>query len=142
MYGDARGLLISVSRAVGRDLDVFNRDDLLTIQRGCYILNSLDYGPKYRYDLYIRGPYSTELADDLFGIEGDIGDDTDVPDEIVSRLSSIFDKGPGYVEAYATVLLIRNNSPGASHSSIHRRASEIMSHLKSEIEEVCSSILI
>ena len=141
MHNDAKRLLVAVSRAVDHKLDVSNFNDRLTMQKGCYILNSWNYGPKYKYGLYIRGPYSSELADDYYEIKEDMGDYTDVPDEIVAKLSSIFEKGLGYAEAYATVLLIKNNSPGASYDSIHRRALEVKPHLESEIEEACSSIL-
>ena len=141
MHSDSRKLLAAVSEAVGHNLDADDFNDRLTMQKGCYILNSWGFGPKYRYGLYIRGPYSSELADDYYKLDGDIGGGTDVPEEAVSRLRSIFDKGLGYAEAYATVLLIVNNSPGASHESIRRRALEIKPHLRAEVEEACASLL-
>ena len=142
IHNDSRRLLAAVSKAAGHELNMDDPDDRLTMQRGCYILNSWGYGPRYRFGLYIRGPYSSELADELYEFKGPIGEMTDVPDEVVCSLRSIFDKGLGYAEAYATVLMVKNNSPGASYGSMHRRALELESHHESEIEEACSSILV
>lgn len=142
MHNDARKLLTAVSKAVDHSLDVNDFNDRLTMQKGCYILNSWGFGPKYDFSLYIRGPYSRELADDYYGLSNDIGCDTDVPEDVVARLRNIFGKGIGYAEAYATVLLIMNNSPGASHESIHKRALEIKPYLEKEVEEACTSLLV
>lgn len=142
MYDDSRKLLAAVSKAVGHGLNVNDFDDRLTMQKGCYILNSWGFGPMYRFSLYIRGPYSSELADDYYSLGNDVGEITDVPDEAVERLSEIFGKGLGYAEAYATVLLVKNNSPGASYDSIHRRALELKPHLSNEVEEACASLLV
>ena len=142
MYDDSRKLLAAVSKAVGHGLNVNDFDDRLTMQKGCYILNSWGFGPMYRFSLYIRGPYSSELADDHRSLGNEVGGTTDVPDEVVERLSEIFAKGLSYAEAYAVVLLVKNNSPGASYGSIHKRALELKPCLRSEVEEACSSILV
>lgn len=142
MYNDLKRLLAAVSMATGRGLDPDEYDDRMTMQKGCYILNSWGYGPRYRFDMYVRGPYSSKLADDFCTLVEPVGCDTDVSEEDVSELRSIFDKGPGYTEAYATVLMIKNNSPRASFDSIHRRATEVKPRLTNEIEEACSSILV
>lgn len=64
MYKDTERLVTAVATAARRDLDPDRQEDLLALQRGCYILNSLGIGPFYRYDMFIRGPYSSGLADD------------------------------------------------------------------------------
>ena len=92
--------------------------------------------------IQIRGPYSSELADDHRSLGNEVGGTTDVPDEVVVRLSEIFAKGLSYAETYAVVLLVRNNSPGASYHSIHKRALELKPHLSNEVEEACASLLI
>lgn len=142
MHNDSRRLLAAVTRAVGHNLDVNDFNDRLTMQKGCYILNSWGFGPRYRYGLYIRGPYSRELADDYYDLGDSIGDETDVPEEAIIKLRNIFDKGLGYAEAFATVMLIIDNSPGASHEGIRRRALEIKPHLEREVEEACASLLV
>lgn len=93
-----------MAKAIGGRIDPGDPEDRLTMQQGCYILNAWGYGPRYRYDLYIRGPYSRDLAEDLRRSSDDAFGDTDVPEEAVARLRGIFDRGAGYVEAYATVL--------------------------------------
>ena len=142
MYDDYRKLMAAVSKSVGHGLDADDPDDRLTMQNGCYILNSWGFGPMYRFSLYIRGPYSSELADDHRSLGNEVGGTTDVPDEVVVRLSEIFAKGLSYAETYAVVLLVRNNSPGASYHSIHKRALELKPHLSNEVEEACASLLI
>ncbi len=64
MHKDARNLISAASRTAGHDLDMDRFDDRLAIQKGCYILNSWGYGPEYRYSMFVKGPYSNELADD------------------------------------------------------------------------------
>ena len=130
MHNNPGNLIAAVSKAMGRDLDknVFN--DRLMMQNGCYILNSWGYGPKYRYALYIRGPYSLELADD-YNKMVDIDGSTDVPVDSIDRLSNIVNIGVGYTEAYATVLLVKNNNPDRSIEEITKKAKDIKPHPKS-----------
>lgn len=142
MYDDARKLMAAVSKSAGHGLDADDPDDRLTMQNGCYILNSWGFGPMYRFNLYFRGPYSVELDDDHRSLGNELGGTTDVPDEAAERLSEIFGKGLSYAEAYTTVLLVKNNSPGASYSSIHKRALELKPYLSKEVEEACFSILV
>ncbi|MDO5862256.1 MAG: hypothetical protein Q4Q58_05645, partial [Thermoplasmata archaeon] len=130
----------AVSKAIGRDIDVEEFSDRLALKKGCYILNSWGFGPKYRYGLYIRGPYSRELADDYYEM-GSFGDETDIPSETVDRLSEIYGKGLEYVEAYATVLLLKNNSPNASAESIRKTAMGLKPHLITEVLEASTSLL-
>lgn len=65
-----------------------------------------------------------------------------MPEEAIIKLRNIFDKGIGYAEAFATVMLIIDNSPGASYEGIRRRALEIKPHLEKEVEEACTSLLV
>jgi len=133
-------LVAAVASAVGHRLDVNKFNDRLTMQKGCYILNSWGYGPVYDYGLYIRGPYSRELADDYYEIKS-IPAMTTIPAEAIDNLKAIFDKGIGYAEAYATVLLIKRNSVNAEPEKILSRALELKPHLKSEVREACASLM-
>ena len=110
------------------------------MQKGCYILNTWGYGPYYRYGLYIRGPYSSELADDYYEI-GRLSNSTTVPLEAISKLSEIMSKGIEYTEAYATVLLVKRNNPGRTDKEIFDKSLNIKPHLKKEVTEACASIL-
>ena len=111
------------------------------MQKGCYILNTWGYGPFYNFSLYIRGPYSPELADDYYRIR-DLDYRTTVPESDVRRLAEIMGKGVRYTEAYATVLLVKDSNPNRSNETIFKKTLSIKPHLESEIREACSSILI
>ncbi len=142
MHHDSGKLIAAVSMAVGHKLDVNSFYDRLTMQKGCYILNSWGYGPRYRYGLYVRGPYSKELADDYYEMKGSVPTDTDLPSNVIDSLKGIFGKGLGYAEAYATVLLVKNNSPGASKESILKRALDLKPNLVEEVKEASASLLV
>lgn len=142
MHSDSKNLIAAVSKAIGHDLDVDAFDDRLTLQKGCYILNSWGYGPRYNFGLYVRGPYSSDLADDYYEIKDLIPDSTTIPNETIDKLAEIFDKGLEYAEAYATVLLVKNNSPGAPSESIRKRAMELKPRLKKEVKEASKCLLV
>ena len=140
MHNDPSNLIVAISKAMNRNLNKNKFNDRLLMQKGCYILNSWGFGPKYRYGLYIRGPYSSELADDYFEMTSP-GKTTDVPEKAIHDLSEIMTRGIEFTEAYATVLMIKNNNPGKSDIDIRNRALEIKPHLEKEIVEVCPLIL-
>ena len=95
----------------------------------------------YRFNMYVRGPYSTTLADEYYRIGDVTFRDTTVPDEAVDNLRSIFSKGLRYAEAYTTVLMLKNKNPNAPYNRIKERALELKPHLSSEIEEASLSLL-
>ena len=141
MEEDVRRLMGAIASAIGRDLKIHTFNDRLAIQKGCYILNSWGFGPKYRFNMYVHGPYSTSLASDYYKI-GDITfRETNVPESTIRELKGIFDKGLNYAEAYATVLMIKSSNPDATYDRIFKRALELKPHLSKEVEEACSSIL-
>ena len=141
MYSNPNGLIFAVSKALGRKLDRRKYRDRLIMQKGCYLLNTWGYGPFYRYKLFIRGPYSSELADDYYEVN-DLGETTSIPEEKIAELAKILEKGDRYVEAYATVLLVKANNPGRTNEVIFNKAVEIEPKLISEVKEACDSILI
>lgn len=110
------------------------------MQKGCYILNRWGYGPEYRYNLYIRGPYSPDLADDYYELNR-IGEFTDVPAERIEELSTIMSKGIGYTEAYTTVLIVKQNNPDRTNEELLKKALDVKPHLKKEVMEVWQSVL-
>ena len=141
MHYDPSSLIIAVSEACGHFPDVEKFSDRLTMQKGCYILNSWGYEPIYKYSLYIRGPYSSELADDYYEMDGKVTGDTDVSESDLSRLKELYTKGLPYVEAYATVLLLKNSNPNVPSNKILDRALELKPHLENEVREACASLL-
>ena len=140
MREGTESLLAAVAKAADHSLDLGDPEDHLAIHRGCYILNSLGHGPVYDYRLYVKGPYSPELAEDLRLIKA-IPEETDIPPEAVNALRNILERGTTYTEAYATVLLIRNKNLGVSPERILNRALELKPNLDSEVREACASLL-
>ena len=140
MHNDPSSLIVAVSKALGRRLYKNRFNDRLLMQKGCYILNSWGFGPFYRFGLYIRGPYSSDLADDYYEMTN-YAKTTKVPDEVIDNLSNILSKGIDYTEAYATVLLVKNNNPNKSREEILKKSVAIKPHLKGEVTEACLSIL-
>ena len=134
----ASDMLAAVMKAMGHGTVETAPVDSMAVHVGCYILDRWGFGPWYRY---VRGPYSVELAEDLDLIGDTVPEHTDIPDEAVARLSEMFGKGPGYVEAYGTVLLVAGNSPGASRESILRRALELKPHLEDEVRDAFDHVL-
>lgn len=141
MHNNPGDLICAVEKAIGRNLDVRAFSDCLAMQKGCYILNSWGYEPKYRFSMYIRGPYSSDLADDYYEMGGNVEKSTRILDEDIDRLRSIFERGLDYVEAYATVLLIKESNSNASNGSIKDKAINLKPHLKNEIEEASAYLL-
>lgn len=141
MHYDPSNLIIAVSKACGHFPDVEKFSDRLAMQKGCYILNSWGYEPAYRYGLYIRGPYSSELADDYYEMHGKVHGDTNVSESDLSRLKELYSKGLSYVEAYATVLLLKNSNPNVVSNKILDRALELKPHLEKEVREAYASLL-
>ena len=140
MHNDPSNLIAAVSMALGRKLNKNRFNDRLLMQKGCYILNRWGCGPEYRYSLYIRGPYSPDLADDYYELNK-IDDFTDVPTEIIKDLSLIMSKGIGYTEAYATVLMVKQNNPNRTNEEILKKALDVKPRLKNEVMEVWQSVL-
>ena len=135
--GDELNILHAVSKAAGRSLDVDDFNDRLIIQKGCYILNSHGYGPRFRFSLYIRGPYSSDLADAYYKHRHELDGPTDIPGSEIEELKCILDKGIRFAEAYSTVLLVKNSSMNPSPEGITKRSLAIKPHLRREIEEAC-----
>ena len=134
MHHDPSKLIVAISRAMNGKLDIDQFKDRLLIQKGCYILNRWGFGPFYEYEMYIRGPFSSELADDYYELNS-IGNETDVSEDAIDKLSEILERGVFYTEAYATVLLIKTNNPGKDMDEVVGKTLDIKPHLKRQIIE-------
>ena len=139
MYHDPSDLIAAVRKACGHGLDVTDAEHRRTIQRGCCILNSWGYWPRYRYSKFVMGPYSPELAEDMYRTR-DMGMSTSMPPEAVERLSAIFGKGEGYTEAYATLVLVRYVNPSRDRETVTGKAISIRPKLEKEIVEAGTEI--
>lgn len=141
MYEETFDLLTAVADSCKHDLSVKGFDDRLIMQKGVYVLNSWGYGPVYCFNMYVHGPYSSSLADVYYHIGNVPMGRTNVPEDVVTKLTSLFDKGLQYIEAYATVLMIKNNSRGSTNEDILERALELKPHLKDHVQEAAGCLL-
>ena len=141
MTGGTSDLFTAVAIACGHDLKVNEFNDRLTLQKGCYILNSWGYGPKYPFNMSIRGPYSSELAGEYYKHRVITRGKIDIPEDALSKLAEIYSKGIGYAEAYATVLMIKTNSKDSSSEEVLKRAMDLKPRLKVEVAEAAACLL-
>ena len=134
----ARNLIAAVAKAMGRTkLNVNSFKDRLLMQKGCFVLNRMGVDPKYRFDLYIRGPYSSELAGDYYDLLNGTGMtyETDVDPGHIRELSVLIDKGTPFLEAYATLGLVLSYNPGLDTDRLIEFVTDMKPHLKKEIRE-------
>jgi len=134
----ARNLIAAVAKAMSRaKLNVNNFEDRLLMQKGCFVLNKMDVCPKYRFDLYIRGPYSSELARDYYDLlKGrEMTYETDVHPELIRELSVLIGKGTPFLEAYATLGLVLSYNPELDIDRLIEFVTDMKPHLKKEIKE-------
>ena len=141
MDWNIRNLFAAVAIAAGHNLEADSFDDRLTLQRGCYLLNSQGYGPRFRFDMFVHGPYSSSLTDEFLRIGDIYFRDTNISLVEIDNLKDILSKGLHYAEAYTTLMMVRDNSPNAPYSGIIDRAIELKPDLKNEIMEASGSLL-
>jgi uncharacterized protein YwgA len=135
-------LISAVGRAWGKELKLGTFNDRLVMQKGCFLLNDMGVLPSYNFSLYVRGPYSSELADDYYELmkSGNFSADTYIDVEYIDKLSRIMRKGPSYLEAYSTMVLAREYNPNMSKREIEAFVCNMKPALKKEIEEASASL--
>lgn len=141
----AENLISAVAKAMGKKkLNVDNFKDRLLMQKGCFILNEKGVCPRYNFGMYIRGPYSRELADDYYELlEKGISYETDVKSELIDEVSDLMSKGAPFVEAYATLLLaLKHNPKMKEKAELMEFVINIKPHLEEKIKEAAELITI
>jgi len=133
----ARNLIAAVAKAMSRKPNVNNFEDRLLMQKGCFVLNKMGVYPKYRFDLYIRGPYSSDLTRDYYDLlkGGGMTYETDVHPECIRELSVLIGKGTPFLEAYATLGLVISYNPGTDRDKLIEFVIDLKPQLKKEIKE-------
>lgn len=81
-----------------------------------------------------------ELGEDIMSVDWESYTETDVPACSVDTLSSIFDRGEDFVNAYATLLLVIRNSRGASDENMIKKAKELRPELSDLIDEAADRL--
>lgn len=105
---------ISILRdKIGFSFDMDDFDDRLKLQKYVFIAKSFGFKHNYGYNLYIRGPYSSKLADDYFDIFRNNEMVNNVPLNIDTDSFSVLvhDKDVIWLEAAATMLSLYSTYP-------------------------------
>ena len=133
-------LAYSVLKRLGSgDVDTFTQR--LISQKTQYLAQVFGISPIYNFNLYVRGPYSPTLAQDLFKLKNDgikTKEEAFIPQELEDRFikakSFIENKSPRQLELTSTLhwLEVEVNLP---LRSALRKLKEIKSAAKEEIAE-------
>ena len=138
----ADSLISAVALAWGKELRIKSFEDRLVMQKGCFLLNEMGVTPNYSFSLYIRGPYSSDLADDYYELlrENALSYKTNIDSDLIEKISEIMSKGVGYLEAYSTLILAHKYNPRMEMDSLKRFVFEMKPALRKEIEEASKSL--
>lgn len=102
------GMIKEIFSLIGHEFNVEEFNDRLLAQKGVYLLNCAGICPRYQFRQYIRGPYSSELADTYYKIsEKNIAPEMcEIPEDIKNTLADILSRGIDFTEALATMLVV------------------------------------
>ncbi len=122
----------------GFDFDINSFNHRLMLQKYVLIAKSVGWDNDYLYNMYIRGPYSSELADDYYRLQNVQISDSDYTDTLQTFdkeafKTIIYNKNIKWLEVGATLLsLYKNNKAKKARGELIRfvikRATEIKSN--------------
>jgi len=95
---------------IGFSFNIEDFDDRLKLQKYVFISKYFGFNHDYSYNLYIRGPYSSDLANDYYDISNnEINSNSSLEMNINSFSSLIKDKNIKWLESAATMLSLYFN---------------------------------
>jgi Uncharacterized conserved protein len=116
--------------------------DRLKLQKYVFIADHFGLNSGYDFSMYVRGPYSPELAEDYYRR---LDVESTLPPEFRSQdfINLVKDKDVKWLEIAATVLLIYdyNRERGVSRDDIIKIATSIGSWSKDRVEIVLDELL-
>jgi len=83
-------------------------EDRLRLQKYIYLFKYCGLDPGYNFSFYLRGPYSSDLADDYYDPEMDRirkEEDATVPESVVRLWENIKDKDNTWLEIAASLVM-------------------------------------
>jgi len=102
-----------LERKAGYKFTIKTFEDRVRLQKFVYLAKHFGIDLKYNFNLYIRGPYSSELADDYYKIERDYeGELSEVLDEFIPEekvdtfIEFAKNKDTEELELIATLLMV------------------------------------
>jgi uncharacterized protein YwgA len=88
----------------------------LRLQKYVFIARNFGFNSPYDYSLYIRGPYSSSLADDYYEIKSF---DEESPINLDKRFVRLVKgKSDGWLELAATIIMIRGRYKGIDRNKL------------------------
>lgn len=102
------GFLKFLEKRVGFTFDVHNFDHRIKLQKYVYLAKVFGWNNDYRYNIYIRGPYSSNLADDYHDLID--MDESLLPSmDFGSFRDLVMNKDTAWLEVAATLLYIHKS---------------------------------
>lgn len=92
----------------------------LRLQKAAYLLKRMGVEPftKYEFNIYLRGPYSPELAKEYYG---ELGEEKEKPEITVEKLESLkwfVEHDEKWLEIASSILLIFEDYPDISYDEL------------------------
>ena len=113
-----KGFIDLLSEYLGFNFNIDYFDHRLKLQKYVFITIFFGFNHDYHYDLYVRGPYSTDLADDYYDIyRKGIDSDNSIEMDMDSFSSLIKDKHIDWIESAATMLSLYNSCKSKYNNS-------------------------
>jgi uncharacterized protein YwgA len=113
---DLSAFLKMLHNKLGFDFNVDEFTDRLKIQKYVFLSKYFGWEHGYSYNLYIRGPYSKELADDYYNLPGIMLSEPieySIPTlDVNGFVDFIHDKDENWLESAATILSVFRYNKG------------------------------
>lgn len=93
---------------VGFTFDLKNFDHRIKLQKYVYLAREFGWNHQYRYNIYVRGPYSRNLADDYYNLKEVRSVDLPLMD-LDSFKEMVINKDTAWLEVATTLLSVYKN---------------------------------
>ena len=128
------GVLSVLSEKTGKKFDPKSFNGRKRIQKVIYLLKAQGhpFASSYRFNLYLRGPYSPDLTKDYYDLMEQKIDPSlvTIPDDMIMVVREAIEEGDAFLESVATIHSIyKTNAPAADKSTVIRIARNLKSQL-------------
>lgn len=131
------GILKRLSAETRRRFDAGEFNARFRIQKSVYLLQAMKYpdASGYRYNMYLRGPYSPDLAKDYYAIDSwprprqDAINPAEIPTTVLQTIKDAFDQPEYFVETVVTLLFIMKTK-GTNKSNTFDIARRLKPHME------------
>ncbi len=136
-------LLYELENSIGADYSGSTFNSRFRIQKSVYLLQALgfDFGKRYRFSNYLKGPYSPALAKDYYDLPPSLSrpgfgrPGLRIPEEILDRVKDANERGILFLEAVTTLHHVASRNQGATQEMVFRFVRELKPHVSRELVE-------